>query len=380
MRYAQCLLLACSSLVSAQCLEGQCPDRLSSEGDAEEGSLVQLRRHTGAGAPNLNPTDPDLPLLVIGTAVTSFHNVTAWVYERALRVLGYQVQIVNQYNHANMYPMFVGHGGLRAGCRDDGCSEHCEEQGLGNKSPCIDFSVDANIPINHDTYLEAFQDEFDVIGTAYDPFSIGLFTPRYSKFRTLTEAAASSTVQKEIVGFKNGVEFDCATFFCPVCGTGDVDYIVKPPLGTAGFSYEPVRCDEFEEHVEGMLREKIEFIAFMFTPSAWTARFPELVEMDLQNYSYQIIPVSGKALLRKASAHKFSNKARAVLQGLFIGAEGVKQMDGWAHGFNNDPPGPLCDYQSFNTACAEEAADKWIKQNQNYNTLGVKGTWPSNFW
>jgi len=375
-------LLACSSLVYAQCRDGQCADRLSFEGDAEEGSLVQLRRHEGAGAPNLNPTDPHLPLLVFGTAVTSFHNVTMQVYAKAMRLLGYQVKVIWQYPHDKMYTMFVGGGGLAAKppCKDDGCSELCAENGLGNKSPCIDFTVDANIPINHDKYIEAYQDEYNVIGTAYNPFFINLFTPRYSKFRTLTGAAASSTVEKKIIGFKTGIENNCSTFFCPVCGTGKVEYITGPPLGTNGFSYEAFRCDEFEKVMEGKLREKSEFIVFMFTPSAWTARFPEMVPMDLQNYSYQIKPSSGKSLLRKASAHKFSEKARAVLQGLYIGKEGVEQMDGWAHGFNNDPPGPLCEYQSFNHACAAEAADKWIKQNQNYNALGVKGSWPSFFW
>lgn len=368
------VLLACASVGFSQCSDGQCAERLVAEpleDDADVGSLVQLR------APYTQPKEPDLPLLVFGTAVTSFHNASIWVYEKAMRVLGYEVKVIYQYEHEKMYPMFTGHRGILGGCKTEGCSELCAENGLGDKSPCLDFVVDANIPLNHAKYLEAYQDVFDVVGTSYGDFYISLFTPKYSKFRTIEEAAKSKKVQKTIIGFKTGYENDCATYYCPVCGTGDLPYITQPPLGPT-FKYKSYSCPDFEKVMERKLRKKKQFIALMFTPSAWLAKFDQMRALDLQNYTYLITPNSGKALLRKEARHKFSPKAQAVLQAVFIGMKDVQDIDGWAHGYNNDPPGPLCDYQSFNAACSEEAAEKWVRRNQNIGN--VKGKWPSYFW
>merc|ERR1712176_1332941 len=86
----------------------------------------------------------------------------------------------------------------------------------------------------------------------------------------------------------------------------------------------------------------------------------------------------GKVLARKDSISKLSDKARSVVQAIFVGSEGLQAMDGWSRGINNDPAGPLCTYQNWNTNCAAEAADKWIALNSAHD--GYQGVWPSYFW
>jgi len=334
-------------------------------------SLLQTAQRTRAANRNKQK-------LILGTAVTSFHNVTIWVYEKAMRLLGYEVQVISQYPHEKLYPMFTGHEGIAGGCKTEGCEELCEENGLGLTSPCVDFVVDSNIPINHAKWLEDYTNLFSSVGTAFSTFYISLFTPEYSKFRTLTEAAKAPNVSKTIIGFKTGVENDCASFYCPVCGTGELDYITEPPLGNAGFTYTAYRCDEFSEEMNKRLAKKEEFIALMWMPSAWLFKFPTMRQIDLQNYTYQIKPNSGKALIRNAARYKFSPKAQSLLQAIYVGQDSVQDMDGWAHGWGSE--GALCPYLSFNNVCAEEAAQKWINENQNNLTTGEHGVWPMFFW
>jgi len=292
--------------------------------------------------------------------------------------LGYEVKLVFKYVHPQLYPMFTGFGGLDADCKKEGCADLCEAEGLGMQSPCLDFVVDSNIPVNHATWLKPYTDVYDVMGTAFESQFIGLFVPDYSGATTITEAATMPGFESTIVGFKGGDNDHCATLYCPKCGEGKLPYIEGPPLSTNGFTYESFFCPDFETEVAKKLENKDKFIVLMWTPMVWGARFPQLVPLDLEQYQYIIKPNVGKAQVRKDRRHKFSDKALSVLGAIFIGTEDVKAMDGWSHGFNNDPPGQLCEYESWDTACSQEAAQKWIKRNSDHGE--VKGVWETFFW
>jgi len=324
--------------------------------------------------------------LIFGTPLAGYHNATMHVYAEAMRELGYEVDVISQYIHPILYPMFTGFGGTAAqppdaGCKENGCADKCAESGLGNKSPCIDFAVDSNIPVNHATWLKAYTDTFDVIGTAFETQYITLWAPKYTGWKTINCAAKAlekGNADDTIIGFKGGLENDCATLYCPKCGNGDLPYISGPPLSTAGYGYKSLYCPDFEKKVARKLKKKKNFVVLMWTPQVFSARFPELVPLDILNYTYLIKPNQGKAQVRKAARHKFSDKALSVLGAIFIGTEDVKMMDGWSHGVNNEPAGQLCHYESWNNNCALEAAQKWIRQNKDHGK--TQGVWKTFFW
>jgi len=292
--------------------------------------------------------------------------------------LGYEFKLVWKYVHPQLYPMFTGAGGLDAGCKKEGCADLCAESGLGDTSPCLDFVVDSNIPVNHATWLERPTDVYDVMGTAFEDQFIGLWAPDYAGVKSISEAALTPDFSRKILVFISGPGDGCNTMYCPKCGEGNLPYIKGPPLSTAGFTVDPVSCPEFETQIAAKLEKKEKFMVLMWTPSVWGARFPQLQALDLGGYEYIIKPNQGKAMVRKDARHKFSDKAISVLGAIFIGTEGAQQMDGWSHGFNNDPPGQLCDYSSWDHACSAEAAKKWIHMNKNHGT--TKGVWETFFW
>lgn len=331
--------------------------------------------------------DQPQPPIVLGSALAAYHNVSVWIYQKALKQLGYNnIKVVTNYEHEFAYAMFTGGGGLAAGCKDEGCSEYCEKAGVGSRSPCIDFMVDANIPVNHAVWLEPYQDQFDVMGTAFEDMYIGLFVPDYVGNRrfgrsitNISEAAVSPRMQKTIYSWKGGLENGCRAGFCPLCNIGKKeDWLTTGPLHAAGFNYVTYHCPDFETKIAQKLKNEEEFLVMALYPHFWLAKFPELVPLQLEQFRDNVKPNQGKAMIRKDSISKFSSKARSVLQAIFIGSENMQEIDGWSMGFGNDPPGRLCDYQTWNNNCAEEAAQKWIDRNQDSGSK--RGVWPSFFW
>jgi len=371
--------------------EGQCSDEVvGGEGDA--GSLLQVRSECGA-----TPC-PKSRTIVIGAIKTVFHNVTGFVYAKALEQLGLEVQVVHAYGHYQLYPMFTGKTkGADNSCTEEGCAELCEAQGLG-KSPCIDLLVDSQVPGYHGGLVAYANKSWGMAGTAFESWYQTLYVPNYAGVKTLSEAAASKDLGKIIYGFSPGLPGDgCEAMYCPACpGAAGVDnensfpYIFGEPLKSAGYTFKSLPCKKYKKTIARKLRKKQGFLAYAWHLSPWNAFFgSEWSTLDLEqyrDYTYIIprtgkpsIAPPGKALLRNAARHKFSDTALGVVAGIFIGDEGVTDMTGWAIA------GGLCTSQSWDTACAAEAADKWINQNNITDGTGPSGAgqygvWPSFFW
>jgi len=386
-RLAAVALAALVAETLAECNGAECSDPVVKEGDA--GSLLQVKQRSRCSS---QPHDPnsawapcpdDKQVLIFGTPLASYHNATARVYKKALEQnmtgLGYEVILIWKYVHPILYPMFTGFGGVDKGlCKEVGCADKCREEGLGDTSPCIDFVVDSNIPVNHAEWIEPYQSQYDVIGTSFEKQFITLWAPRYAKFTNISQAAADPDVYKSIIGFNSGPGDNCDTLYCPKCGGGQLPFITGPPLSTAGFNFTGFPCPEYPKVIKSLINQRKKFLTLTWTPQVWPAAFPLLEPVGIEQYTPQFFPNEGKALIRTASKWKFSDKAYAVLGAVYIGTEGAQQMDAWSHGYNNNPPGNLCPYYSFNTACSEEAADKWISLNKDIGD--VQGVWKTFFW
>merc|ERR1712217_102041 len=111
-------------------------------------------------------------------------------------------------------------------------------------------------------------------------------------------------------------------------------------------------------------------------PNYWSARFPELRPLNMEQYEEQTKPNQGKILIRKDSKYKLSPKALSVLGAIFIGTAEIQKMDVWQNGIGVKGPynGQLCDYWDYDHGCAEEAAQKWIDENR------ANKLWDSFFW
>lgn len=351
------------------------------------------------------PTPPMPKKVVIGVLKTVFHNVTGWVYALAMEQMGIDYQVVDQYGHYQLYPMFTGtgKGSDPYTCEEEGCADLCQAQGLGTTSPCIDMLVDSQTPGYHAPFTNPVQKDWKMAGTSFEGWFQTLWVPKYSQVRTLTQAAQSSALKREIYAFPPGEDGGgCEAMFCPACpGAPGVDmaisfpYIAAPPLSTAGYTVKVLDCPVYKEHISKLLAKRVGFLAYGWNLSPFNKWFGyDWVPLDLQQYRNQSFPVPrigatniaspGKALIRKDSLSKFTRKALGVIAAIYIGNDGVAEMCGWA--LETDEASRLCPYASWSTACAREAAHKWIQQN-NYSgdisdgiTPSSFGVWPSFFW
>lgn len=396
---------------SGEASEEECSEYMAiGEGDPSALSLLQVRAqprrsHTAPDDPKTN--GPKHKKIAVGILKTVFHNVTGWVYALALEQLGIEYQVVDQYGHYQLYPMFTGTGKGKAQytCEEEGCADLCRAQGLGSSSPCIDLLVDSQTPGYHAGFTLPASKDWNMEGTAFEGWFQTLWVPKYTSVRTLAQAATSEDFERQIYAFPPGEDGGgCEAMFCPACPgapgvnmTKSFPYIAEPPLSTAGYELKVLKCPEYKQHLSELLAKRVGFLAYGWSISPYNQFFGyQLRPLDLQeyrNYSFPIprigapnIAPPGKALIRKKSVHKFTSKALRVIAGIFIGQEGVNQMSGWALDTAADTR--LCDYASWSTACAKEAAIKWIKQN-NYSTdvknpaditPGDFGMWPSFFW
>jgi len=384
------LLLGLAAVAEATCLGGQCASGVSDDGDSS--ALLQVK---GACPPK-----DDAP--VFGSPLSGYHNVTIWVYHQAMVELGFKVKkVVFAYEHAILYPMFLGKGGEDV-CEAEGCPEYCAKAGLGYKSPCVDFVVDSNVPVNHATWLKPYTDQFDVMGTAFESQYIALFAPDYTGWQTMYDAANNPPNKSpKIYGWQSGSGDGCDTLYCPKCGTQG--YITGAPFvaegNTVNWTYEAFPCTDFKHEIGSRLKNREEFLVLMWTPQVFAEVFPQLVPLDMSPFWNK--PNVGKAQVRKDSRHKFTDKALAVLGAVFIGSQGVKQMDAWSHGFNlsqgeypygggskggskggkgSEGHHPLCPSESWDSNCALEAAELWIKRNKDHGKDQPPGVWPTFFW
>jgi len=368
--------LSCVTAVAASCQGAQCGSGTVPGEDSDAGALLQVHR---AGFGPL----PHKRKLIFGTPLSGYHNVTVWVYEQAMVKLGHEVQVISKYEHAILYPMFIGEGGQGDVCEEDGCAEVCRAEGFAT-SPCVDFVVDSNIPVNHATWLEAYTDQFNVIGTAFVDQAIGLYAPNYTGWTTLSDAVGPdvSEADRSVLGFKSGEGDGCNTLYCPKCYLQP--YLKGPPLlsetNTMNWTYVDYLCPEFDRNVAALLAEQKEFLVQMWNPQVFRVRFPDLVALNMEQYTPLLEPNHAKALIRKDRRYLFDIDAISVLGAIYLGDADVAKMDAWAHGI--DLPagrtGQLCDYESWDNNCAKEAAQLWIELNSNHGE--VKGIWEMFFW
>ena len=316
------------------------------------------------------------PQIVIGYPTSGHHNVTIWVYIKALQQLVYQNIKIITYAHPQLYPMFTGGEPVKDGngipvCEETGCAELCRAHGFST-SPCVDIVGSSDIPVNHATWLEDFQDQYDVSGTAYEEDQIGLFAPDYAPFNSLSGAVASNGLNKTIFGFLSGPADGCDTAYCPKCAGQPFITDSTGPIQMNNFVWKGFSCPDFESIVADKLAKRESFLVEMWVPMFWNARFPELHMLDMEQYLDNVRPNQGKILIRKDRKYKLDAKALSVLSAIFIGNKNVNMMDGWANGFGVDEP--LCDYWDFDHGCAAEASQKWIDENR------ANKLWDSFFW
>jgi len=425
------LFLGLAATAGATCLGEQCEE--------EDGAaLLQFREQFGPITPRPTPA-PEPTSVVFGTPLSGYHNVTIQTYLRAMEKVNFPIhEVVVKFEHGILYPMFLGVGGEDV-CESAGCPEKCAEVGLGYRSPCVDFVVDSNIPVNHASWIESHQDQFLVMGTAFETQYIALWAPAYTGWKDLNAAqeAAADLAEPVIWGQKAGAGEGCDTLYCPKCpGQG---YVTGPPLVDAGnaqnWTFKSLPCTEYIEAINSMLDVKMEFLAQYWTPNVLANVFNERM-VPLNMHPYVNKPNEGKALIRRDSISKFTDVAYAALGAIYIGTEDVRMMDAWSHGFNltdddgecpsgaaapasvggeasqvnvnvnvnvtvnvggkgsrrrsgsvpnsaGQGPCPLCDSMSWDFNCAREAADRWIDLNSDKTRPdGVvqPGVWPSFFW
>lgn len=388
------LFLGFAAAAGATCIGGQC----AKDEDNDAAALMQF-------GPLPTPAPGGV---VFGTPLSGYHNVTVYVYVEAMKRIGFPIrEVVVKYEHPVMYPMFLGKGGTDV-CEAEGCPEKCAEVGLGYRSPCIDFVVDANIPVNHASYIKAYQDQYLVMGTAFETQYIALWAPAYTGWKTLDDAAAaanSGNVQAPatIWGQMADVGDGCDTLYCPKCpGAG---YITGEPLvsasNTQNWTIKQYKCTEFIENINQKLDREENFLVQYWTPNVLANFFNDrLIPLDM--YPYITQPNQGKALIRRDSIKKFTDVAYAALGAIYIGTDDVRAMDAWSHGFNvtgrftpppfppsNLPnsggqgPNPLCEHMTWDNNCALEAAQRWINLNSDYERPDGQiqpGVWESYFW
>lgn len=378
--------------------------------DLEETGLMQVKNHAGADsgfgpipthAPTPAPEPPQDKKIVVGAIKTVFHNVSGWVYALALEQYGMDYQMVDVYGHYELYPMFTGHGGAPDHCEEEGCADLCRAQGLGS-SPCIDLLVSSQVPGTHSAFLINYTDEWAIQGTAFEYWQQTLYAPAYAGIKNLADAAKSETISKEILGFETGnTGQGCAAMYCPACPGADgvpesnFPYIYGLPLNESGFTFKLYPCEDYTKLVESKLRKNETFLTYGWALSPWQSIFPLLSEVQLvgdgpgqnyRDYSYYIprkhmlnMRTPGKAIIRNAAKHKFPSKVLQTLSAIFIGNQGVNGM------CHEAVTGKLCDTESWDSACAKEAAQKWINQNNVTDGEGPAGVvnqygfWPSFF-
>merc|ERR1719382_2036713 len=150
-----------------------------------------------------------------------------------------------------------------------------------------------------------------------------------------------------------------------------LDFLFK-----AGYELKVLKCPEYKQRISKLLAKGAGFLAYGWNLSPFNKWFGyRWRPLELQMYRNDSFPVprigapnlpsQGKVLIRKASLRKFTQEALGVIAGIYIGNDGVKEMCGWS--LETDKASRLCPTASWSTACAKEAAHKWIQQN-NYST------------
>jgi len=239
-----------------------------------------------------------MPPIVIGSPVGSFHNATLQIYAQVLRDMGHTVTTVTDIQHAEMYPHFTGAGGA---------------------SRYIDMVVSSDLPNNHVTWLGDYKDTFNVVGTCYDLLQIYLAAPSYTGIKTLSEVKDAPGMNKTLIGF----DIDpCAR--CPDLA----NTWIKEELG-AGFTYLPFSQKDLENELKRKLAAKEVFATTFWAPTYWDTLFPELQQLDMGKFGPMLFN-QGKALVSTASPlvtnTSYARTLRAV-SSVFIGTKEVSKMD-----------------------------------------------------
>lgn len=261
--------------------------------------------------------------IVLGTPVASFHNVTLQVYKKILEDRGYQVTAVTAIEHAKMYPFFTGAGGAK---------------------PYVDMVVSSDLPNNHATWLKDYTESYDVVGTCYELLSIFLAAPAYSGISSLSDAAASTTVEKTIIGF----DIDP----CARCPDLAQEWISKR---LPGFSYKAFPdTASLNATLTDKIAKKAVFLTTMWAPTYWNAVFPALKKIDMEEFEAKLFN-QGKALIRKAAAAKFDAKTLSILGAVFLGTDLVNKLDYSVY----------TKIKAGSTNAPEEAALEWIAAHRD---------------
>lgn len=264
----------------------------------------------------------DKPTIVLATPLATYHNATLQVYKRLLEDSGYAVQPIHSVPHKDMYPHFTGQN---------------------TADYVVDIVVSADLPNNHFRYLGDYLDTFDVLGTSYELLQIFLAAPSYTGVTSLKDLAASTTMNKTILGFD--------VLECPVCPDLTERWASER---LPGFVSRPMEKTALTSAIAEKLERQEHFVVTMYGPMFYGALFPELKMLDMEEYTADIFN-QGKALIRKDAVDKLDGRTLRKLSSVFIGSDELNKMDYEIYKKQQDGRGENA---------PEEVALQWIKDHQ----------------
>lgn len=270
---------------------------------------------------------PPSKAVTIGTPGVSFHQCANMLAVRGLEQLGYNVTIVDDLPHRDMYPMFTG---------------------ANDTTISIDMVTGADLPYNHAEWLEPYTSEYAIVGTMNEATDIIVSASTGAGVTTVSDLGdpPAGFIQTLI-----GLDEDT----CPACVTNGNEIIASVP-GMENYTYESYNSTDFVKVVSAMEAAGDAFAVVWYVPTYLEAALPSLSKL-----TGDVAPFNetnqGKTIVRYDSIHKFTPPALHFIGAVFAGNTNIVLMD---VDVNDNGMSPA------------EAADEWISQNQNM--------WDMFFW
>jgi ABC-type proline/glycine betaine transport system substrate-binding protein len=264
--------------------------------------------------------------ITIGTPGVSFHRTANWVVVRGLEQLGYEVTVMDQIPHRDMYPHFTGSDG---------------------QVPTVDMVTGSDLPYNHLPFLGPTQGKappagfvptvWEVIGSVNEATDIIMAVPPSATQKSVSDlTSVSATFTKELIGLDQDT--------CPACVTNGNALIASD---LPGFTYKSHTSTEFMSAVKALEAKNTAFAAVWYVPTYLNA------QVDLVRLDGDLAPFNrssqGKTIIRNDRKSKLTPAALKFVTSAFVGNANIVKMDTWVN---------------VDGMTAQAAADKWIAENK----------------
>ena len=263
--------------------------------------------------------------LTLGSPGVSFHQCANQLAVLGLEKLGYEVTVVDQLPHREMYPLFVG------------------------PNATIDAVTGADLPYNHARWLAPAKDEYSVIGTMNEATDIIVsVTPGAVGVAAVSDLGAPPS------GFTRvllGLDEDT----CPACVTNGNALIASVP-GMKDYTYEAHNSSDLVAAVDARTAAGEAFAVVWFVPTYLNGALPGLVRLQGDVAPFDQTN-QGKTLVRNDRLDKLTPAARQFLGAVFAGNVHIVEMDSWVNANGLTPA---------------DAASRWVAENA--------GTFEMFFW